>query len=353
MFNFNGVRKIRDQMSIKKFIVKLTLFLVITFFLQSLLSFYLLRFETSASRLNKYVFKFDEFVRLNNYLKAKTDIIYFGDSTIYTLGEGDKDERTTAGMVKDMTPCYSLGSITHAAYHMDLYLEFCRYITRQKNRPYFIIIPINMRSFSPEWDRRPQYQFEIEKIILRGGLLKQLVLAFYKPLCVFKYNFSTISRKEFLNTPVFNGSQQMGMVRDFNNKSYLTYSENNLKNSIIYFYMYTLNREHRKVKSMVEAATILTQNNITAIFYITPIDHETGEKYFPGQFLKRLRHNTQLICSLLEAEGVEVLDLSIDLTSKYFRWVRYPNEYLRQTGRKYVAEKISHILLNKEIDKRI
>ena len=122
----------------------------------------------------------------------KTDIIYFGDSTIYTLGVGDKDKRTTSEMVEEITPCYSLGSITHAAYQMDIYLEFCRYITRQKQHPSFIIIPINMRSFSPEWDRRPQYQFEMEKIILRGGLLKQLLLAFYKPLRVFKYNFTTI-----------------------------------------------------------------------------------------------------------------------------------------------------------------
>lgn len=333
-------------MPMKKFIAKLTLFFVVTFFLQSLLGHYLLRFYTSASRLNKYVFKFDELARLDNYLKTKIDIIYFGESTVYSVGLGDKDKRTTSEMLEEMTPCYSSGSILNAAYQMDIYLEFCRYITRQKQHPSFIIIPINMRSFSPDWDRRQQYQFEIEKIILRGGLLKQLLLAFYKPLRVFKYNFTTISREEFLNTPVFNGSRQVGTVRGFKNKSYRKFSENNLKNSILFFYMFSLNRQHRKLKSMVEIAKILTQNNIKIIFYITPIDYETGEKYFPGQFLKRLTHNTQLIRSVLDAEGVEVLDISADLTSKYFTWDLYPNEYLKQKGRKYVARRISHILLN-------
>lgn len=328
----------------KKLIIKLLLLGMMVFFCQYLLTFYFL--EIDDPRLKNYVFRFEPFTRLKTFLKKEKDIIYFGDSTLYTVGRGDKDKRDLGHMVDDMLPQYSVGEISHAAYHIDLYLEYCRYIVKQKYHPSIIIIPINMRSFSPDWDMRPQYQFEREKIILKGGLLKHLVLMFYKPLRVFEYNFYTITREEFLNMPVFNGTRQVGVIGDFNHRGYKKYSESNMKNKIQLFYLYSLTRQHRKVKSVMETARILSGNNIRPLFYIAPIDYETGEKYFPGQFLQRLTENVQLIRLVLEAEGVNVLDLSTSLPADVFAWGRYLNEYLKEKGRMYVAERIRDLIVS-------
>lgn len=327
----------------KKLIIKLLLLGMMVFFSQYLVTYYLL--EIDDPRLKNYVFRFEAFTRLKTFLKKKKDIVYFGDSTLYTMGRGDKDNRDLGRMVVDILPQYSVGEISHAAYHIDLYLEYCRYIVKQKYHPSIIIIPINMRSFSPDFDMRPQYQFEREKIILRGGLLKHLVLAFYKPLRVFKYNFYTFTREEFLNTPVFNGTQQVGTISDFNHSGYLKYSESNMKNKTLLFYMYSLTRQHRKVKSVQETARVLSRNNIRALFYIMPIDYETCEKYFPGLFTQRLTENVQLIRSVLETEGVDVLDLSTTLPANVFTWGLYPNEYLKDKGRMYVAERIRDLIV--------
>ncbi|MCP5108838.1 MAG: hypothetical protein GY950_35975 [bacterium] len=323
----------------KKFIVKLSLLLLVTFFCQYLLTHYLLRIDDP--RLKEYVFRFDEFTRLNHYLEEKIDIVYFGDSSIYTLGSGDKDKRSIARMTADKTPQYSLGELSHAAYHIDIYAAYCRYIARQGYHPEAVVIPINIGTFSPYWDKRPQYQFEKEKMILEGGIRKQLLQAFYKPLMALDYNFYTISREEFLNAPVFNGTRQVGIVSDFNNSSYRKYSERNMKNRILFFYMFSLSPQHRKLKSLVETAGVLARHNIEGIFYFTPIDYETGEKYFPGLFTRRLKENADVIRSLLAAEGVEVLDLSTGLPADSFSWGLYPNEHLNQKGRRYVAEKVS------------
>ncbi|MCP4154851.1 MAG: hypothetical protein GY757_44425, partial [bacterium] len=147
---------------------KLTLFLILIFFLQVLLSLLLLHFDSPDT--GDYVHKFEPFTHTKDLLKEKTDIIYLGDSTICSRGKKDSDDRCISEMVRDMLPRYSLGRVTHEAYQMDLYLEFCKYICRQKNLPSIIIIPINMRSFAPGWDMKPQFQFEKETIILRGGL---------------------------------------------------------------------------------------------------------------------------------------------------------------------------------------
>lgn len=334
----------------KKLLGKILFFIIVIFFLQALLTNYLLKFVDP--KLENYVFRFDQFTLLNHYLREKADIIYFGDSTITAKANDDSDQRSIAKMLQDMVPQCSLGSVTHPAYHIGIYLEFCKYIAREGYRPPIIIIPINMRSFSPDWDRRPHYQYEVQRIVLKGGLLKTILLAFYKPLSMFKYNFFTISQQEFLDTPVFCGHRQVGTAKDFNNSSYIKYSDKNMKNQIIFSYMYGLSpfQQHRKLKALVETAKLLTRNNIKSIFYITPIDWETGEKYLPGEFLKQLQQNTQLIISQLSTEGIEVLDLSTAISSQFFYWHLYPNEHMNQRGRMYVAEQL-HLRLKQILEK--
>jgi hypothetical protein len=350
MNNFKMNRETLTKKPMKKLLSKIFIFIIILFFLQSILTDYLLKFDNP--KLTNYVFRFDQLTQLNKYLQEKVDIIFLGDSSIFAEGNDDTDHRTIARMLQDMTPQWSLGSVTHPAYHIDIYLEFCKYIIRKQYRPAVIIMPINMRSFSPDWDRRPHFQYEIQKIILKGGLLKTILLAFYKPLVLFNYNFFTISQEEFMDSPVFFGQQQVGTVKDFNNSSYAKYSAKNMKNQLIFAYMYGLSQspQHRKLKAWVETARLLIRNNIKVIFYITPIDWEAGEKYLHGEFLKQLQQNTGVIKSLLSAEGVEVLDISTALPSNCFSWFLYANEHLNQRGRRYVAEQL-HLKLQQILGK--
>lgn len=326
----------------KKLIFKLVLLAVVVFFLQSLLTRQFLR--SDDIRLEKYVYRFNEFTRLNIHLAKKTDIVFLGDSSVYTVIPADNDKQTIAEMVDGMMPGLTLVEISHAAYHMELYLEFCRYISRQANRPKIVIIPINMGTFSAEWDMRPEYQFEKEKIILRGGFKKHLVLAFSKPLAVFKYNFFPITRKEYLEAPVFRGGEQVGKVEDFNHSGFKQFTRQNIKKKIISRYMYTLKQEHRKVKALVEVAEVLKRCNIRALVYIVPVDHETCDSYFPGEFNSRLTGNVELIRSLLAARGIKLLDLSSALPADVFVYGNYPDEHVKENGRRRVAERISAFL---------
>lgn len=301
----------------KKKIIKLILFFLIVGVLQFLV-------DSFAPGMS-----FDNLVRLDKFLKKSPDILIFGDSTNWYTAEDDKDKRSISMMLKKMIPQYSIASITHPAYHPDVYAAFCQYIVRQKNQPRVIVVPINMRCFSPEWDMNPHYQFVKEKIILEGGLRR----IFYKPLRLLNI-LKEVTRKEYLETPVYDGNRKVGQIKHIRG----------LNGQFLLKYMYSLDERHRKVKSLLKIARLLSKNNIEVIFYLTPIDYQEGEKYFPGRFKKQLTHNTGFLVSLLSKEGV--LDLSMDLTSDYFAWKKKGsvNEHLNQAGRQYVAEKLAKAL---------
>jgi hypothetical protein len=279
-------------------------------------------------------------MRLEKSLKEKVEIVYFGDSVNADLAKTDTDKRILAQWLADQVPEHSLVSIDHAAYQAEIYLAFCRYIIKQKNHPKLVIIPINLRSFSASWDKNYGWQFEDEKAILNS----KVSFAFYKTIEVFNKNdkrYNEISQEEFYNTEVFNGQILAGKVRDFEADSFRHYSEENMKKSVVYFYMYSLKKDQRFLNDLISAAKLLQENGFKTIFYITPVDYQTGEIYFPKEFSARIKENTDVIKAVFKENNVELFDFSFDLDKNHFAWEKYINEHLNQKGKAYLSKKLS------------
>jgi hypothetical protein len=287
----------------------------------------------------------EEVKEIDQYLKNKVDIIYFGDSTVRHVAANDLDRRSIAAMLQDQAPHLKIGVISQGSLNLDAYVAYYRYIVTQKNLPSAFIMCINMRSFSPEWDRRPQYQFGRLKAFLGDN---PLVKVLYGPLSVFKYNFYGISQNEFENTAVFNGNIAAGSVREYDWSLRGNYSENReekIKKLYVFLYMYSLKEQHRKLNSMLDIAQTAKRYGIRVIFYISPIDYETAEIFYPSQFVERLKFNTNIIDSVLSREGYDVLNLSMGLKADSFDY-RIPNinEHMNEKGRNYVAEELASAL---------
>ncbi|MCQ3980256.1 MAG: hypothetical protein DPW09_43130, partial [Anaerolineae bacterium] len=150
-----------------------------------------------------------EILALDQQLQAGVDTVYFGDSIlIYPEGEP-----TIPEILRGLLPTHTIGDVAHPAYQLDLYERYVNYLVEHKSQVKTIIIPINMRSFSPEWDLRPTYQFEREKTILTyGPVLSSL---FYRLFDTFGLFDSPISQAEFREATVFNGDQPVGKVAEF------------------------------------------------------------------------------------------------------------------------------------------
>lgn len=287
-------------------------------------------------------------LRLENHLQNQVDILYLGDSTVWH----PRGSQSTADILQELLPDYQIGEVSHAAYNLDLYLAVCQYIVRQDHQPDTIIMPINMRSFSPEWDLRPGYQFTQEKMILRYGLFwSRTFLTAYETFSEFD---SGITRAAFLNTTVYSGTTPVGTVRDFENlagrflvdeeqqeEMFVYYAEppaeEDLEETLVYYYMYDLSASHRKLDSLLKIVHLLRQHEIELLLYITPVNYQQGQRHHGEQFEAKFAANTEVIKKLLAEKRVELLDLSFGLEAYAFS----DTEHLRQPGKLFVARQLT------------
>jgi acetyl esterase/lipase len=293
-----------------------------------------------------------EIVRLDEYLADGVDIVYFGDSTL-SLPEG---EVTTGEILQELLPDYVVGEISHPAYGLDLYLNYIKYIVRSNHHPDTIIVPINMRSFSPEWDMRPAYQFEKETKILTLGV--PLSRMFFRPLKVFGLFHPPISQSQFENAPVYDGDTLVGTVKDFEGETASeqlqgdagnVYRQVKLEDDekaediLKYHYMFGLKPDHRKLKAMLRIAELADKNDMHVIFYITSVNYLLGERFLGSAFSERLAANIEVVQSLLAANrtaNMTVLDLGFGLEAYAF----VDMEHLTEIGKEYVAEQVAQAI---------
>ncbi len=280
---------------------------------------------------------------LDRAMSGEMDIVFFCDSTNFAYSMQDRDKRTISQMLQGMMPGRNILTMDHGAFSMDIYAAFCRYISRSENKPNVIIIPVNMRSFSPGWDQRPDWQFEQERFFLDYPLLRP----FFKPLAVFKaVSTNEIPLERYRNTGVYCDEELVGTVREFD---FMTTDPNSvtdedIRKKCIFQYMYPLTPDHRKLQSMLEIVKTLDAARIKTLFYMTPLDMESGEKYVPGRFHSRVCANVELVKKMLRNQNVELLDLSQSVPAAQFSWTIYPNEHLDQSGRLFVAESLAKAL---------
>jgi pimeloyl-ACP methyl ester carboxylesterase len=299
-----------------------------------------------------------EILDLDEQLESGADVIYLGDSTLFhPVGEA-----TTGEILQEMLPDQQVGAVSHPAYNLDLYASYVQYIVRKDRQPRAIVLPIAMRSFSPEWDRRPGYQFVKEKKVLSlgPGLARVLV----RPLSILSAFEPDITQDAFLDTVVYNGETPVGRVRDFEGLAEedlaigdggFAYhdalpSEDDqeaLQKALVYTYMYRLDEGHRKLQAMIQIARLCQENKLDVIFYISPVNYQQGDRALGSAFRDRLIENVRVVRSELDRVGTEhvtLLDLSLGLEAYAF----VDMEHLQEVGKTYVAEQLVSALAQPE-----
>ncbi len=280
-------------------------------------------------------------------LDQGADVLYFGDSTLWH----PEGSQTTAAMLQELLPDRNVGELAHAAYGLDVYRSYINFMLRQGYRPALVIMPINMRAFSPEWDQRPGYQFTQEKRVLALGL--PLARAFGRPLNLFGGYESAITQDDFLRSPVYAGTTKIGKVQDFEDEErvaplvegggeqFVYYQElpadGDYQRLLTYYYMAAVSPNHRKIGAMVDIAQRLQRVGVSVLFYVTPVNAELGDVYVGEAFRQQFAANVQVVREQLAAQGIDLLDLSFDLAAYYFT----DTEHLRQPGKRFIAEQLA------------
>ncbi len=277
-------------------------------------------------RLEKFSDRFFELAELNNALDENVNAIMFGSSVNTYFSQSDHDKRSIAEMVDSLTTIKVAG-INRGAFQLDIFFDFCQYMIRNNRMPQMIIIPINMRSFSPVWDLRPEYQFVRRRRILIGF-----------PYIHFRAR--NIDYRKFNNTPVYRYNKKVGKVNTYIYHPHMDSSEA-VRKGLVLNYLYPLKRNHRKLKSMRAMTELLVKHRIIPLYYIEPIDYRKGELIYGEQFSSHIKSNIDCIQSILSKYNLKALNLCFALNSEYFDYAIVPNEHMHAEGRIFVAETLA------------
>lgn len=279
-------------------------------------------------------------------------ILYLGDSVLERVSWSDKDKRTLDRMVAGHLPAGKrLLCISHSAYHLKVYYYLLRILKCTRQRPELVVLPVNMRSFSPQWDWNPAWQFDEEIRILKNyietpgmeipvleTLLDSVPLTEAEKMKEVKYPFTDLRR--------------FGEFHDLIKSIPSTENEKAARKKQIYIfhYLHALTSTHPKVQALLMIVDLLRELNIDLMVYITPINYQGGARFVGEGFCNKLRANTSILRDLMfeyiEQKTVHFLDLSETLSSEYFFHADEATEHLNQDGRTQLAERItSEIIL--------
>ncbi|MCU0520649.1 MAG: lipase family protein [Anaerolineae bacterium] len=298
-----------------------------------------------------------EIARFDRYLEEGVDVLYLGDSTLM-LPVG---EVTTGEILQELLPDRRIAQIAHPAYGLDLFYDYAAHMDRHGTSPQTLILPINLRSFSPAWDMRPAFQFTKESKILSLGHPWARFLI--RPLEIFGFFRPSMNQQDFLDAPVYDGNALVGQVRDFETLAAGEVLQEDAENAyreveladeetaqalLTYHYMLNLEPDHRKLDSMVAVAELAAGRGVDVIFYITPVNVEQGERFLGSRFGERFAENVGVVQSRLGSasqDQVMLLNLAFDLPAYDFTDM----EHLTETGKEYVAERIA-LAIQRELD---
>lgn len=269
------------------------------------------------------------------------DIVQFGDSTDAHCDPADTDRRAIHESVHEALRPRVLLPATRPAYHLAVYEAYAHAIARLPARPRCVVVPINLRSFSPTWCRRPQYQYAELRYSFEWTPF--VYDALIHPLMVGKVvSLSPVSEREFLETPVFDGADRIGSVATLERCFQASSLTNEQKKHVVaYMYGQELTDEHPFLHALASLVTTLRAAGVAPIVYVTPIDHETAARWGGPDLQDRVSHNVSVIQRVLASRGSRAVDLSFALGSGAFSYRVVPNEHLKSGGRSFVASAIA------------
>ena len=279
---------------------------------------------------------------------ASPDILYLGDSVLERVAHQDRDRRLVHEILADrVAERHRVCGLSHAAFNPAVYLALVRCLTRLKQRPKTVIIPVNLRCFSPQWDLDPAYQFaaEIE-------LLNAFAAGDSKSVPTFRPVETTRDLYERLDqTQVsIEGSPltSVGQFRLVMDSTPSTTEQTRFREQQIFsfFYMHRLTREHRRVVALIELVALLRDFGMQELVYATPINVGAAQAALGVTFLNPVRGNAATLAESL-GDSVRLLDWSEALQPEYFFHGKLHAEHLNERGRARLAELVAGALVTR------
>jgi hypothetical protein len=271
------------------------------------------------------------------------EILVFGDSVADWRAGKDLDRRSIAEMMEDSLGRGQVALLSGPAFGAELFDAFTEYAAGRDRRPKVFVVAVNLRTFSPVWDLRPEYQFREAQLRLRWGDV--LGLGWAKPLSSLGvYRGFPVNSAEYRAMPVIRGDREAGTIGDFLDGTGRVAQLPPQERFFALAYEYPLKATHRKLVAFRNLARTCLRAGIRPLLYVTPVDLESADRAAGPALRAQVRRNVDLIRGELARDGVTLLDLSEAAPSSEFDWHEAPNEHLNEHGRRRVAKAVAEAL---------
>lgn len=286
-------------------------------------------------------------IQKHNSCPEWPDVLYLGDSVVSRTSRHDHDQRGLAQIAGMYLALHGrdVQVVGASAGHMGFFFYFLRALEEMGVRPRLVILPVNMRSFSPQWTLNPLYQCRIQIAWLKQYISAGRVCA--PPAD--KEDMDVLYR-EFLATPVECPLSRLTLAGEFRaikSTPAETKEDIRVRYQQIFAFHYTcpLDPGHHRLATLREIFALLERIGAAAFLYLTPINYEGGQEYVGKDFLEAFLRNvgvvTDLVAPYEETGRVCLVDYSTSLPSSCFFHDEYACEHLNEAGRVSLAQNIS------------
>lgn len=288
------------------------------------------------------------------------DILYLGDSSVLRSAIEDTDKRTIGEMLAaDIKGKAHLVEISHGAYHLDIFFHILSTLKVTRHCPKLVIIPVNIRSFTPQWYYQPKWQFKEEIDLLTRyhsghGLKKYYrrknIQSDYESIRV-KYPLSSLSTiGEF---------EELRLNKNNPDVS----SEERRRELFIYFFLCQVQKDNPRLLRIIDVINLARELKIKILFYISAMNINAAIKYVGEEFNYYYSNNIEIVKNLIikengsflsdkdiaahnfKSDSVVCADYSRSLGNEYFFHSESIDEHLNQKGREYISKRNMEIAL--------
>ncbi len=282
------------------------------------------------------------------------DVLYAGDSVVERVSCTDADKTGLAELLEDkLRPDIAAVTLSHGAWNPEVYLSIARCFQRLHHRPRLLLLPMNLRCFSPQWAANPKWSFPEVRLAFERFADRGVVTRFVEPRPI-----PSEAWEAFDATPVhYGGSGLFDRVGPYRlviaAKGETAFQQAWRRRAIFQFhYMHSLDPAHPRVHALRGLMACLAETRIPAALYFTPINHEGGARHWGERFGSAVREQVDRVTEVVRVSSpaTPVHDFSFAFESSYFLHEDEATEHLNERGRARLADTLS-VLVRDELAK--
>ncbi|MEJ1935711.1 hypothetical protein WDZ92_36425, partial [Nostoc sp. NIES-2111] len=285
-------------------------------------------------------------------------LLALGDSVFYRVSRTDRDQTSLGGMLEDRFPAQAL-AIAGSAFHPRVYLALLRVLAKLPHHPRKLVLPVNMRCFSPQWGLRPDYAYTREIAAAEAHRAGDPAP---------ETRFPSPSEREealarMLDTPVSFPDSPLSSFGAFAELVAASPSGREAKawrerQIAIFHYLYPLEPDHPWLIDLKACIALAGELGIRPLVYITPVNRDWGAKAAPDIFAARFAANVETCLGVLapdvQAAHGCLLDWSRAFGAGEFFNPDEKTEHLCEQGRRrlvgMIADELSQMDAAKAVD---